>query len=389
MNDTSTLGGLDRLGDLLALDALAAQATGLSEPNPRVACRLILADGRVFEGHTQQAGGPHAEVMALRAAQAAGADTRGATAIVTLEPCSHHGRTPPCCDALIAAGVARVVVALADPNPLVGGQGIARLRAAGIEVELLPTGHPLALASRERNIGFLSRMVRGLPWVRMKMAASLDGTTALVNGASQWITAEAARRDGHAWRARAGAIVTGIGTVLEDDPRLDVRLAETAHQPLRVLVDSRLELPLDARIIAPPGALLVYTACDPAAMQEKRAALADRGVTVIDCPGQARAGAQAKVDLPKLLQDLARRGVNELHVEAGHKLNGSLLREGLVDELLLYLAPKLLGPGMRLANIGPLTELEQGIELEFVEATPVGRDLRLRARLPGRFDGQN
>ncbi|WP_306545397.1 bifunctional diaminohydroxyphosphoribosylaminopyrimidine deaminase/5-amino-6-(5-phosphoribosylamino)uracil reductase RibD [Malikia spinosa] len=389
MNDTSTLDGLGGLGDLLALDALAAQATGLSEPNPRVACRLILADGRVFEGHTQQAGGPHAEVMALRAAQAAGADTQGATAIVTLEPCSHHGRTPPCCDALIAAGVARVIVALADPNPLVGGQGIARLRAAGIQVELLATEHPLALASRERNIGFLSRMTRGLPWVRMKMAASLDGTTALSNGASQWITAEAARTDGHAWRKRAGAILTGIGTVLEDDPRLDVRLVETANQPLRVLVDSRLELPLDARIIAPPGALLVYTASDPAATAPKRAALADRGVTVIDCPGPTRPGSHAKVDLAKLLQDLASRGVNELHVEAGHKLNGSLLREGLVDELLLYLAPKLLGPGMGLAAIGPLTELAQGIALEFVEATPVGRDLRLRARVPGRFDGQD
>ncbi|MYZ53889.1 bifunctional diaminohydroxyphosphoribosylaminopyrimidine deaminase/5-amino-6-(5-phosphoribosylamino)uracil reductase RibD, partial [Malikia spinosa] len=300
-----------------------------------------------------------------------------------------HGRTPPCCDALIAAGVARVIVALADPNPLVGGQGIARLRAAGIQVELLPTEHPLALASRERNIGFLSRMTRGLPWVRMKMAASLDGTTALSNGASQWITAEAARTDGHAWRKRAGAILTGIGTVLEDDPRLDVRLVETASQPLRVLVDSRLELPLDARIIAPPGALLVYTASDPAATAPKRAALADRGVTVIDCPGPTRPGSHAKVDLAALLQDLASRGVNELHVEAGHKLNGSLLREGLVDELLLYLAPKLLGPGMGLAAIGPLTELAQGIALEFVEATPVGRDLRLRARLPGRFDGQD
>ncbi len=368
------------------LDELAAQATGLSEPNPRVACRLLLADGRLFEGHTQEAGGAHAEVMALRAAQAAGADTKGATAAVTLEPCSHHGRTPPCCDALIAAGVSRVVVALADPNPLVGGQGLARLRAAGVTVELLATDHPLAIATRERNIGFLSRMVRGLPWVRMKMAASLDGTTALSNGASQWITAPAARRDGHAWRARAGAILSGIGTVLEDDPRLDVRLVETARQPLRVVVDSRLEIPLTARIIAPPGALLLATAADPQASTTKRAALEQLGVTVIDCPGPARPGSHAKVDLPGLLRELARRGVNELHVEAGHQLNGSLLREGLVDELLLYLAPKLLGPGMGLANIGPLTELAQGVELEFIEATPVGRDLRVRARVPGRAD---
>jgi diaminohydroxyphosphoribosylaminopyrimidine deaminase/5-amino-6-(5-phosphoribosylamino)uracil reductase len=369
------------------LDELAAQATGLSEPNPRVACRLLLADGRVFEGHTQEAGGPHAEVMALRAAQAAGADTKSATAIVTLEPCSHHGRTPPCCDALIAAGVSRVIIALADPNPLVGGSGLARLRAAGIAVELLDSDHPLAIASRERNLGFLSRMVRGRPWVRMKMAASLDGTTALSNGASQWITAEAARTDVHAWRRRAGAILTGIGTVLEDNPRLDVRLVETARQPLRVLVDSRLELPLAAKIVAPPGELLVATAADPQATREKRTALAELGVTVIDCPGPARAGSTPKVDLPSLLQELARRGINELHVEAGHKLNGSLLREGLVDELLLYLAPRLLGPGLGLAHIGPLTELAQGIELEFVEASPVGRDLRIRARLPdgGRF----
>ena len=369
---------------LEGLDDLAAQASGLSEPNPRVACRLLLADGRMFEGHTQEAGGPHAEVMALRAARAANADTGGATAVVTLEPCSHHGRTPPCCDALIEAGVSRVILALQDPNPLVGGQGIARLRAAGIEVELLPPDHQLAVASRERNIGFLSRMVRGLPWVRMKMAASLDGTTALSNGASQWITAEAARADGHAWRRRAGAILTGIGTVLEDDPRLDVRLFKTARQPLRVVVDSRLELPLAARIIAPPGELLVATAADPQATAAKRAALADLGVTVIDCPGPARPGSTPKVDLPALLQQLARRGVNELHVEAGHKLNGSLLREGLVDELLLYLAPRLLGPGMGLANIGPLTELSQGIELEYVEVSPVGRDLRIRARMPGR-----
>ena len=369
---------------LEGLDELAARATGLSEPNPRVACRLLLADGRVFEGHTQQAGGPHAEVMALRAAHAAGADTRGATALVTLEPCSHHGRTPPCCDALIEAGISRAVVALADPNPLVGGSGLARLRAAGIAVELLAPEHPLAVATRERNIGFLSRMVRGLPWVRLKVAASLDGTTALANGVSQWITAEAARTDGHAWRRRAGAVLTCIGTVLEDDPRLDVRLVETARQPLRVVVDSRLDLPLDARIIAPPGELLVYTAADPAATRDRRAALADLGVTVIDRPGPARADAHPKVDLAALLEDLARRGVNELHVEAGHKLNGSLLREGLIDELLLYLAPKLLGPGLGLAHIGPLSELAQGVELEFVEVTPVGRDLRVRARVPGR-----
>ncbi len=363
------------------LDALAAQAIGLSDPNPRVACRIITPNGQVFEGHTQAAGGPHAEVMALRAAQAVGADLRGATALVTLEPCSHHGRTPPCCDALIDAGVGHVVVALPDPNPLVGGQGLARLRAAGIRVDLLDPQHPLAVASRELNIGFLSRMEQSRPWVRLKIAASLDGTTALSNGVSQWITSEAARTDGHAWRKRASAILTGIGTVLEDNPRLDVRLVPTARQPLRVVVDSRLEIAPTARILPPPGEVLIYSASDPAATAAQRAALAQQGATVVDCPGAPDASdGHPKVDLAAMLADLAQRGVNELHLEAGHKLNGSFLREGLVDELLLYLSPQLLGPGARLANIGPFTALDQGPKLAFHEVTPVGPDLRVRAR---------
>jgi diaminohydroxyphosphoribosylaminopyrimidine deaminase / 5-amino-6-(5-phosphoribosylamino)uracil reductase len=369
---------------LQGLDTLAAQAIGLSDPNPRVACRLLLADGRVVEGHTQAAGGPHAEVAALRAAAALGADTRGATALVTLEPCSHHGRTPPCCDALIAAGVARVVVALQDPNPLVGGQGIARLRSAGIEVELLAPSHPLALATRELNIGFLSRMVRARPWVRMKAAASLDGTTALANGQSQWITGEAARTDGHAWRRRANAALTGIGTVLADDPRLDVRLVDTQRQPRRIVVDSRLEIGPQARILQPPGEVLVYTSAEAAESAPRRQALTELGITVIDCAGPAQPDRPAKVDLAAMLRDLAAREVNELHIEAGHKLNGSFWRAGLVDELLLYLAPKLLGSGAGVAAIGPLTSLDQGIALEFTDLTPVGVDLRLRARPPGR-----
>lgn len=371
-------------GSLDGLNTLAEQAVGLSDPNPRVACRLLLTDGRVFEGHTQEAGGPHAEVMALRAARAAGADLRGATACVTLEPCSHHGRTPPCCDALIEAQVARVVVALQDPNPLVSGQGITRLRAAGIQVDVLPIDHPLARATRELNIGFLSRMVRGMPWVRLKAAASLDGTTALSNGVSQWITSEAARTDGHAWRKRANAILTGIGTVLEDDPRLNVRLVTTQHQPMRVVVDSRLEIPLDARILQSPGEVFVYTAADPASTTAKRMALAEQGIKVVDCPGPLGGNGHTKVDLSALLRDLAQRGVNELHVEAGHKLNGSFWREELVDELLLYLAPKLLGPGAGLTNIGPFSELAQGTTLEFAETVPVGPDLRVRARPLGR-----
>lgn len=366
---------------LEGLDTLAAKAIGLSDPNPRVACRIITVDGRVFEGHTQEAGGPHAEVMALRAARAAGADLAGAAAVVTLEPCSHHGRTPPCCDAFIEAGVARVLVALADPNPLVSGRGLKRLRAAGMQVDLLDPTHPLVVASRELNIGFLSRMERGRPWVRMKIAASLDGTTALANGASQWITGEAARTDGHAWRKRASAVLTGIGTVQEDDPRLDVRLVPTARQPRRVVVDSRLEISPRARILQPPGEVWIANAADPASTMRQRSALIALGATLMDCSETTQvAGRPPKVDLAAMLRDLAKREVNELHVEAGHKLNGSFLREKLVDELLLYVAPKLLGPGAGLAHIGPFDDLQEGLGLVFTEVVPVGHDLRIRAR---------
>ncbi len=353
--------------------ALARESLYLSSPNPHVGCVITAADGRVLgQGYTQAAGGPHAEVMALRDAQARGHEVRGGTAWVTLEPCAHVGRTGPCCDALAQAGVARVVASLVDPNPQVAGQGLARLRAAGIAVE---TG-PGAAESRELNIGFFSRMVRGTPWVRMKVAASLDGTTALDNGRSQWITSEAARADGHAWRARACAILTGIGTVLEDDPRLDVREVQTSRQPGVVVVDSRLELPSTARLFQPGRAVWVYTAVDDA---RKRSALEARGATVIPLPG-----AGGKVDLPALLRDLGRREINELHVEAGHKLNGSLVREGLVDEFLVYLAPTLLGAGRGMAALGPLSDLAQGLRLAFGDIERVGPDLRILARVPGR-----
>jgi diaminohydroxyphosphoribosylaminopyrimidine deaminase/5-amino-6-(5-phosphoribosylamino)uracil reductase len=362
--------------------ALSVAATGLSDPNPRVGCVVLAPDGRTLgEGHTQPAGEPHAEVMALRAAQAAGHDPRGGTAFVTLEPCSHHGRTPPCCDALIAAGIAKVVVAIEDPNPLVAGQGIARLRAAGIAVEVV--GGAWGDASRELNIGFFSRMRRDRPWVRMKVAASLDGTTALADGSSQWITGDAARADGHAWRKRAGALLTGIGTVRDDDPRLDVRAVPTTRQPLRVVVDSRLETPPGARILQPPGAALVYcTAAGAAADDAQRhAALAALpGVEVAPLP----ATDAGKTDLHALIADLGRREINELHVEAGHQLNGSLLRAGLVDELLVYLAPRLLGPGRGLAAIGPLARLADSLDFKFVDVERVGADLRLRLRPPGR-----
>lgn len=365
---------------------VAAKATALSNPNPRVGCVIATPTGRLVGiGHTQQAGGPHAEVMALRDAQARDVSVVGATAYVTLEPCSHHGRTPPCCDALIAAGIAKVVVATTDPNPLVAGRGLDRLRAAGVEVELLHPDSEVARASRELNIGFFSRMVRKTPWVRMKMASSLDGITALPNGVSQWITSESARADGHAWRARACAVLTGIGTVLEDNPMLDVRQMEATRQPHLVVVDSRLETPLDAHLFRPPAQglsrqILVYTASQD---MERTAALQARGATVIHMPGQAR-GTEAKVDLAAMLLDLGRREINELHVEAGHKLNGSFIREGLVDECLLYLAPKLLGQGSGVAQFGPLERLSQGLALGFHSVDRVGDDLRIVARVSGR-----
>ena len=357
--------------------ALAASAIGVSEPNPRVGCIIGHPDGRVLgSGATQQAGSAHAEVMALRDVAAAGHIARGATAWVTLEPCAHHGRTPPCCDALIEAGVARVVVAVGDPFPQVAGAGLARLRAAGMEVLLLDAADDLAIAARELNIGFFSRVLRGRPWVRLKIAASLDGRTALNNGVSQWLTGEAARADGHLWRKRASAVLTGIGTVREDNPRLDVRAVSTLLQPLRVVVDSRLETPADARLLDAPGRVLIFSAADNT---ERRAALQARGAEVL-----LHADAAGKVDLAAMLHTLAARGVNELHVEAGHKLNASLLRAGLVDELLVYLAPLLIGLGREMAAFGPLTELAEALRYRFTEVQRVGEDLRLLARPPGR-----
>ena len=351
----------------------AQHAIGLSEPNPRVGCVITDVTGKILGiGHTQKAGSPHAEIMALRDAAKNGRSVLGATAYVTLEPCSHHGRTGPCCDALIAAGIKKVVASIADPNPLVSGQGFDRLRAAGIEVVVGPG----AAESRELNIGFFSRMIRKTPWVRMKVAASLDGKTALDNGVSQWITSDPARTDGHAWRARSCAVLTGIGTVLEDNPRLDVRLVATPRQPHMVVVDSRLETPLDAHLFIAGRALYIYAAEQNDA---KKSALEARGATVIYQPGP-----NGKVDLAAMLRDLARREINELHVEAGHKLNGSFIREGLVDEFLVYLAPKMMGQGFGMASFGPLTELSQAVDLEFRSTEMVGPDLRIVARVKGR-----
>ena len=360
--------------DFSALAAVQAQrALLLSSPNPRVGCILTTADGQLIgQGHTQAAGGPHAEVMALRDAAARGQQITGATAYVTLEPCAHHGRTGPCCDALIAAGIRKVVAAIADPNPLVSGQGFERLRAAGLEVVVGPG----AAESRALNIGFFSRMARRTPWVRMKVAASLDGKTALLNGQSQWITQNAARADGHAWRARSCAVLTGIGTLLEDNPRLDVRLVSTPRQPHVVVVDSQLATPLDALVFEAARQIFIYASVEN---ESKKAALEARGATVIYLPG-----ANGKVDLTAMLRDLAKREVNEVHVEAGHKLNGSLVREGLVDELLLYVAPKLLGAGQDLASFGPLQHLDDAVNLTFKSTDMVGADLRILARISGR-----
>jgi len=339
-------------------------------PNPRVGCVLISSLGvAIGAGHTQPTGGAHAEIMALRDAAAQGHLIQDATAYVTLEPCSHHGRTGPCCDALITAGIKKVIASIADPNPLVSGQGFARLRAAGIEVEVGPG----AAESRELNIGFFSRMIRKTPWVRMKMAASLDGTTALSNGQSQWITSPEARADGHAWRARACAVLTGIGTVLEDNPRLDVREVDTPRQPPVIVVDSQLQTPLDAHLFIANRKRIIYGAINN---DVRKAALEACGATVVMLPD-----AQGKVDLTAMVKDLGRREINELHVEAGNKLNGSLIRAGLVDEFLVYLAPKLLGPGLGMATFGPLQSLSNAIALEFHSMHKVGPDLRIVARV--------
>lgn len=355
---------------------LAAGALYRTSPNPRVGC-VIARDGRIVaEGATEAAGRRHAEAVALDAARAAGLDLRGATAYVTLEPCSHVGRTPPCADALVAAGIGRVVAAAGDPNPRVDGGGFARLRAAGVRVECGLLEH----AARDLNLGFFSRFERGRPWLRLKAAASLDGITALPDGRSQWITGPEARTDGHRWRARACAVLTGIGTVRDDDPELGVRHVETERQPLRIVVDSRLELQPTARLLQrDPRLVRVAHALPPEEAARRGAALLDLGVELIALPfDPAKPG---KTDLGALLHELARREINEIHAEAGARLNASLLAAGLVDELLLYLAPKLLGQGAGIAPFGPLVTLDAAVPLHQVEVERFGVDFRWRARV--------
>lgn len=310
--------------------------------------------------------------MALRDAASHAKSVQGACAFVTLEPCSHQGRTGPCCDALVAAGIRTVVASCEDPNPQVAGQGFARLRAAGVTVQIGPG----AERSRALNLGFFSRMLRQTPWVRLKIAASLDGQTALQNGQSQWITSPEARADGHAWRARACAVLTGSGTILHDDPQLNVRLAQVQRQPHLVVLDSTFQTPPAARLWDVPRQVWIYGATDAG---HRRAALEARGARTTLLPD-----ASARIDLVALLHDLARREVNELHVEAGQRLNGALIQAGLVDELLVYLAPKLLGQGRGMSDFGPLASLAQACSLEFKTVDTIGSDLRLQAQVAGR-----
>lgn len=345
---------------------LAARGLCTTTPNPRVGCVLMKNDEVLAEGWHQWAGQAHAEAHALAQAGAAAA---GSTAYISLEPCAHFGRTPPCVDALIAAGVSRVVVAMEDPNPQVAGNGLQRLRAAGIRAEC----GLLASEAQELNIGFISRMSRGRPWLRLKTATTLDGRTALENGVSQWITGPQAREDGQRWRARACAILTGIGTVRDDDPLLNVRLPGCERQPLRVVVDSRLRLSRQARILQDEPILIATATDDAAASADLRAA----GHEVWVLPDEA-----GQVDLGALLQRLGERGINEVHAEAGARLNAGLLRGGWVDELLLYLAPMLVGArGRGSFDLAALTRLEDATRLEIRDLRSIGDDLRIRARL--------
>lgn len=365
--------GEDRDAALMARALrLAARGLHTTHPNPRVGC-VIARDGDIVgEGFHAIAGGDHAEVVALRAA---GECARGATAYVTLEPCCHHGRTPPCTGALIEAGIARVVCALRDPNPRVTGRGMAELREAGISVDMDDRFAPQA---RLLNVGFIKRMASGRPWIRVKLATSLDGRTALASGESRWITGEPARADVHRWRARSSCILTGRGTVASDDPRLDVRLGGGAGDrppglPWVVIADSRLRTPASARLFDLHQQVVIFTV-EPDA--PAAAALRDRGAEIVALSPDPAGG----VDLAALFRELGRREANEVHVEAGPTLCGRLLATGHVDELLLYLAPQLLGDTARGAfTIPALASMDDRIRLHVREVRHVGRDLRIQA----------
>ncbi len=347
--------------------AQADSVMNITTPNPRVGC-VIVRDGRVIgEGATQPPGGPHAEIRAMRDAQARGETLAGSTFYVTLEPCSHHGRTPPCADALVAAQPARVVVAMRDPNPLVAGAGIARLRAAGIAVDVgLCEDEALA-----RNPGFVARMTRATPWLWLKLAGSLDGRSALHNGVSKWITGPAARAHGHRYRARACAVLTGVGTVLADDPQLTPRDVATTRLPRKIVLDTRLRTPPTARLFD-DGEVWIVTANDslPAASR-----LRERGARLI-----ASDDGHGGIDVKAVMRLLAAENLNEIHVEAGATLNGTLMREGCVDELFTYLAPTLLGDAAPMVRLPALAEMPANRAFAFTGLEPVGEDVLLRAR---------
>lgn len=348
---------------------LAGYGLYTTHPNPRVGCVLVRAGQIVGEGWHERAGQPHAEVFALRAAQER---AQGATAYVSLEPCSHYGRTPPCAEALVEAGIKKVIVAMVDPNPLVAGQGLARLKAAGIETQ----SGLMALEARALNPGFISRMERNRPFVRIKMAMSLDGRTAMASGESVWITGAAARRDVQFWRAQAGAVLTGIDTVLMDKPQLNVRLTAAelgiqgeVRQPIRVILDSKLRFPLDAPLLNSPGSVLIYTA---SLDEEKIARLQSLGVSVRQFVG-------SRLDLQTVLEALVLEGINELHVEAGATLSGQFIEQGLADELVLYMAPHLMGSAARpLFNL-PLATMAERYALKIRDIRAVGEDWRILA----------
>lgn len=345
---------------------LAEKGLFTTSPNPRVGCVIVNGGKVVGTGWHERVGEPHAEIYAL---QEAGDLARGATVYVTLEPCSHHGRTPPCVDALIRAGVCKVVMAMDDPNPHVNGQGRERLQKAGIEIQ---TGL-LADEAKQLNIGFVSRMRHGRPWVRTKIATSLDGRTALKNGKSQWITSESARQDGHKWRARSCAILTGISSVRKDDPQLTVRYIETSRQPIRIVVDSNLEIPLQAKLLQNADTTWIYTV---QTNKEKIHRLEDIGAHIVVLPDSV-----GKVDLKAMMVKLAEAGINELLVEAGPVLNGALVTAGLVDEIVFYFAPSLLGNSAQAMVAMPeITDLSEKYDLQMTDIRKIGIDIRLMAK---------
>jgi len=346
--------------------ALARRGLYSADPNPRVGCVLVRESEIVGEGWHERAGEAHAEVIALAAA---GDRARGATVYVTLEPCCHYGRTPPCTEALLQAGVVRVVAAMGDPNPQVAGQGLAILRQAGVAVEC----GLLEAEARALNPGFIQRMTQGRPFVRLKLAMSLDGRTALASGESQWLTGNAARQDVQRWRARSSTMLTGIGTVLADDPGLNVRLPDVSRQPLRVILDRRLRTPPTARTLQLPGSVLIFTAVADA---DQQAPLQQAGADIVVIPSAGRG-----LDLAAVMAELARRESNEVHVECGPTLAGALLDAGLVDELIIYMAPVLLGDQARaLFQLPALTRMPDRRTLELLETRAVGQDWRLRLR---------